>query len=154
MSKQRESEEENIPFLWSNFVWCKSCDAVFTFEFAQSQGSMLSPITFPSHDFKRVSAKCPYCKETLDYTAHDWKANANTEGRTKEVITGLEQEIKALSSEKESLANKIIEQDIEIKRLRTNNDKLTEDNRILSHALEDYLTQKEHISNGESKQGL
>ena len=105
----QESTVNVLSFEWEHFVFCKNCNAVFSFEYAQNQPSFVSRVTFPNHDFLTVFAYCPYCDMGYDYTGADWKAYANS---PKDEISGLKKEIKALLSEKEGMNNKVKEQDI------------------------------------------
>jgi hypothetical protein len=132
---------------------CKNCKRVFDLgtSYSVRSGSFgfdyfmpLSTMKFPNSDTSEVELECPHCRTEQKYAnAELMRPSHIAEAEQKNVVAKFRQEIKALESEKDYLAKKVSELDVEMKRLKTNNDKLTEDNNILSHALQDYLTQKE-----------
>jgi hypothetical protein len=107
-------------------------------------------MTFPNGDVSVVELTCPHCEARSQFKNEELVRPAdvieleNKERRapTRENGGELKREVKALRSEIEDLVAKVMEQRVEILRLRNDNDKLTEDNSILSHALQDLMTRK------------
>ncbi|MDG6910943.1 MAG: hypothetical protein JRN18_01165 [Nitrososphaerota archaeon] len=116
---------------------------------------VIRTMTFPTGDASEIELTCPHCEARLEFKNEnlmhpayvleleqkDMMAEAKM--ANPDSMEELRREAKALQSEKESLSSQLTEQKVEIQRLRNNNDKLAEDNSILSHALQDLMTRKE-----------
>jgi len=107
-------------------------------------------MTFPSGDASVVELTCPHCESRSQFKNEELVRpidviELETKGRTHagNSLGDLKREVKELQAVNGELMGKCMEQRVEIQRLRNDNDKLTEDNSILSRALQDLMAREE-----------